>query len=460
MLGSIAPRLHGNPNSNFAALEYSAPAAGLSMIRKQPRLFYGWLIVLVCAIGLFLGAPLMIFSFSVFFKPLVVDFHASRAGVSFAFSLFNTVGAFWLPGTGMLIDRFGAKRVVLVSTLVYGLILCCAPLVGSGLWQLYVLFTILGIAMSSGPAPVSHGVVISHWFDRHRGLALGLAMMGIGVGAVVVPIFTERLEAHFGWRMMFAIFGGATLLVPLPIMAILLQNDPKERGLRPDGDEGSPALHVAQADKQGLSWNEIWHSRTFWMMICIFTLAGASVHGAILHMFSIFTDRAISAERAALVTSLVGAAVMVGRLGSGLMLDHIFAPRVAIVFYGTAAVGMGILCAGIGGNVAFVAAFLVGLGMGAEVETMGYMISRYFGLRAFGTAYGHAFGAFMISGAAGVTLMGAGYDHFHSYAAPLAGFCAAMILVLILLTRLGPYAFGVEAETIPAMEPVQVPSES
>jgi len=102
----------------------------------------------------------------------------------------------------------------------------------------------------------------------------------------------------------------------------------------------------------------------------------------------------------------------------------------------------------------------VGLGMGAEVETMGYMISRYFGLRAFGTAYGHAFGAFMISGAAGVTLMGAGYDHFHSYAAPLAAFCAAMILVLILLTRLGPYAFGVEAETIPAMEPVQVPSES
>src|SRR5689334_5207075 len=108
---------------------------GLAMIKKQTRFFYGWLIVLVSAVGLFLGAPVMVFSFSVFFKSLVGDFHASRAGVSFAFSLFNIVGALWLPGTGMLIDRFGAKRVIVVSTLLYGLFLGCALWVGTGLWQ-------------------------------------------------------------------------------------------------------------------------------------------------------------------------------------------------------------------------------------------------------------------------------------------------------------------------------------
>lgn len=430
------------------------------MADKRPRLFHGWIIVLVCAIGLFLGAPLMVFSFSVFFKSLVADFHASRAAVSFAFSLCNTVGALWLPATGMLIDRFGAKRVIVVSTLVYGLALCSALLVGTGLWQLYLLFTIVGTALASGPSPVSPGVVISHWFDRRRGLALGLAMMGIGIGAVVVPIITERLIAHFGWRMMFAIFGAATLLVPLPIVTALLQNDPEQRGLRPDGDEGTPILQVRQAYNQGLSWHEIWHSRTFWLLICVFSLAGASVHGTVLHISSIFTDRAMSADRAVLITSLVGAAVMVGRVGSGLLLDHVFAPRVAILFYGGATLGIGILSAGISGNIAFGAAFLVGLGMGAEVETMGYMISRYFGLRAFGTAYGHAFGAFMISGSAGVTLMGAGYDHFHSYSVPLAGFCGAMILGLVLLTRLGPYEFGGQPETSPSIEPAQLPSES
>ena len=97
---------------------------------KRHRVFYGWLVVFVSALGLFLGAPLTVFSFSVFFKALAGDFHASRAAVSFSFSLFNFVGALWLPGTGALIDRFGARRVILVSTLLFGLVLCSAWWVG------------------------------------------------------------------------------------------------------------------------------------------------------------------------------------------------------------------------------------------------------------------------------------------------------------------------------------------
>jgi MFS family permease len=149
------------------------------MTSKRPRVFYGWWIVVVSAIGLFLGAPLVIFSFSVFFKPLVVNFHASRAAVSFAFSLQNTVGALWIPLSGVLIDRLGAKRVIIWMTLFYGLILITALWVGNSIWQLYLFFSILGIALSSGPVPVPYGAVISHWFNRHRGLALGLAMLGV-----------------------------------------------------------------------------------------------------------------------------------------------------------------------------------------------------------------------------------------------------------------------------------------
>jgi len=426
------------------------------MSSRRPRLFYGWLIVFVSALGLFLGAPLLVFSFSVFFKSLVADYHASRAAVSFAFSASNFVGALWLPGTGVLIDRFGARRVVLVSTLLYGLVLCSALWVGSGLWQLYLFFIVLGVAMSSGPAPVPYGVVISHWFNRYRGLALGLSMTGIGIGSIVVPILAQRLITMFGWRMAFAIFGGAVLLLPLPVIAVLLQNDPRQRGLQPDGDERISLL--PPQNKQGLSWREIWHGPTFWILICIFSLAGASVHGAVLHLSAIFTDRGVTAERAAMATSLVGAAVIIGRLGSGYLLDRLFAPRVAILFYGATAAGIAMLCAGINGNLALVASFLVGLGMGAEVETMGYMITRYFGLHAFGTVYGSAFAAFMISGSAGVLLMGAGYDRFHSYTVPLAALGVAMVLALILLTRLGQYRYGVEPETNQVVKPLEVPS--
>ena len=427
-------------------------------MNKRPRLFYGWWIVLVSAVGLFLGAPVVVFSFGVFFKPMVADFHASRAAVSFAFSIANTAGALSIPCVGMLIDRFGSKRLIVVSTFFYGMVLCAALWVGGSLWQLYLFYALLNITMTAGSAPVPYGVVISHWFNRYRGIALGLSMMGIGVGSVVVPIVVQRLIAIFGWRSAFATLGGAVLLVPLPVLAVWLQNDPEQRNLHPDGDERSIVSSLQPQTKTGMSWREIWHSPTFWLLLCIFSLAGACVHGVALHMAAIFTDRGVTAASAAKATSLVGAAVIIGRLGSGYLLDRMFAPRVAILFYSATALGIAILCTGAGGNMGFVAAFFCGLGMGAEVESMAYMVSRYFGLAAFGTSYGVAFGAFMISGSAGVLLMGAGYDRFHSYTVPLVSFCAAMLLTLILLTRLGQYRYAANAESNAATVPIEVPS--
>ena len=429
-------------------------------MNQRPRLFYGWVVVALSAVGLFLGAPIVVFSFSVFFKPMVEDFHASRAAVSFAFSLANTMGALSIPFVGMAIDRFGAKRLIVVSTFAYGVVLCAALWVGGSLWQLYLFYALLNIAMTAGSAPVPYGVVISHWFNRHRGLALALAMMGIGIGSVAVPVLAQRFITMFGWRSAFAIFGGAVLLVPLPVLAAWLQNDPEQRGLQPDGDQEKIVSQLQPQAKTGMSWREIWHSPTFWLLLCIFSLAGASVHGVALHMAAIFTDRGVSAARAAKATSLVGAAVIVGRLCSGYLLDRMFAPRVTTLFYGATALGIAILCTGVNGNMAFVAAFLSGLGMGAEVETMAYMVSRYFGLAAFGISYGVAFGAFMISGSAGVLLMGAGYDRFHSYTAPLAAFCIAMVLTMFLLARLGKYRYGVEPEPDATAIPIQVPSRA
>jgi MFS family permease len=429
-------------------------------MNKRPRLFYGWVVVALSAVGLFLGAPIVVFSFSVFFKPMVADFHASRAAVSFAFSLANTMGALSIPGVGMAIDRFGAKRVIVASTFLYGVVLCSALWVGSSLWQLYLFYALLNVAMTAGSAPVPYGVVISHWFNRYRGLALGLAMMGIGIGSVVIPALAQRLITLIGWRTAFAVFGGAVLFVPLPVLAAWLQNDPEQRGLQPDGEEKATISRLQPQAKTGMSWREIWHSPTFWLLLFIFSLAGASVHGVALHMAAIFTDRGVSAAQAATATSLVGAAVIVGRLCSGYLLDRMFAPRVAILFYSATALGIAILCTGVNGNLAFVAAFLSGLGMGAEVESMAYMVSRYFGLAAFGTSYGVAFGAFMISGSVGVLLMGAGYDHFHSYMVPLASFCVAMVLAVILLTRLGQYRYVVDAGSNAALERIHVPSEA
>lgn len=424
---------------------------------RRTRLFYGWFIVLVSALGLFLGAPLLIFSFSVFFKPLVDAFHASRAAVSLAFSIFNFVGALWLPATGMLIDRFGSKRVILISTVVFGAVLCSALWVGAVLWQLYLFFSILGIAMASGPAPVPYAAIISHWFDRRRGLALASAMMGIGLGSIIVPILAQHLITSYNWRVAFAIFGAAVLLLPSPAIAAFLKDDPAQLGLHPDGGAVTTVRTASPQNTLGLTWREVWHSPTFWLLICIFVLIGVSTHGAVLHLSAILTDRGITPQRAALATSLLGAAVLIGRIASGYLMDFIFAPRVAMLFFGATTLGIAMLCTSIRGSLTLLAAFLIGLGTGAEVETLGYLISRYFGLRAFGTAYGVSFGGFMTAGSIGVLLMGAGYDHFHSYTVALAALATAMLLAVILFAFLGPYRFAAEPHLPAPSIPLELP---
>jgi len=163
-------------------------------------------------------------------------------------------------------------------------------------------------------------------------------------------------------------------------------------------------------------------------------------------MPALLMDRGLTPQRSTVATSVIGLSLLAGRLGSGYLLDRIFAPRVAMFFFGASALGMAILWFGGTGNIALAAAFLLALGMGAESDIIAYLVSRYFGLRAFGTAFGHCFGAFMLAGALGTLLMGAGYDWTHSYTAPLAWFFAATLVALALLARLGPYRYTADRE--------------
>ncbi|HET7108906.1 MAG TPA: MFS transporter [Candidatus Acidoferrum sp.] len=402
--------------------------------------------VATAALGLCLGAaPIIVYSFAIFFKPLSQEYHAGRAAISFAFTLQNVAAALFAPLTGRLIDRFGARNVILPGTAIFGLLLVSSVLLGSKVWCLYAFFAVLGIVQGC-TSPVGYSVVVSHWFNRRRGFGLGLMMLGIGVGAIVAPSFAQRLIAMFGWRAAYAIWGCAALLIALPMVAAFLRNDPKDKGLLPDGDaepaESGRHTIEPRTSAEGLSWPQIWHSSTFWLLVSSFFLAGASVHACVLHLAALLTDRGVSAQAAAVAVSVVGLAVLIGRVVTGYLLDKFFAPRLAAFFFFGAATGIGLLILGAAGKIALGAAFLIGMGMGAEGDVIAYSISRYFGLKAFGTAYGYAFGAFVLAGAAGTLLMGVGFDFTRSYTVPLAGFFVAMLTAAGLLLLLGPYRYA------------------
>jgi MFS family permease len=264
-------------------------------------------------------------------------------------------------------------------------------------------------AAGAGTSHVPYLKVLSNWFDRRRGLALGLIMFGLGVGAIVVPPLAQHLITAFGWRGAYAAIGLLVALVCIPV-ASLLRETPAEMGSLPDGETRTQTTISERPHIEGVCWNEAWRDRTFWVMVSVFFLVGASVHGCVVHMAPMLTDRGITAERAALVSSFFGAAVLMSRLISGYLLDRFFAPRLAMVFFSGAALGIGLLWSGASGPAAFLGAFLVGLGMGAEGDLIAYLISRFFGLRYFGEIYGYAFASYVLAGALGPWFMGFGFD--------------------------------------------------
>jgi MFS family permease len=331
--------------------------------------------------------------------------------------------------------------VILTGTASLAVILVSSELLGTRIAYLYLFYTALGF-VSGSASPVPYGVVASRWFDQRRGLALGLMMLGLGLGAITLPLIAHRLIRIFGWRTTYATFGCAALLICLPVMAAVVRDDPREKGLLPDGVVRAQGAEQGENLVVGLSWHDIWHQPIFWLLISAFFLAGGSVHACVLHMPALLTDRGASAESGAVASSIVGVALLIGRVGTGYLLDRFLASRLAMLLFGGASVGIALLWVGGAGKVALFAAFLIGLGMGAEADIIAYSMSRYFGLRAFGTAYGYGFGAFVLAGAAGVFLMGAGFDLTHSYTVPLGVFFFAMLTAAGLMSRLGRYRYA------------------
>jgi MFS family permease len=193
-------------------------------------------------------------------------------------------------------------------------------------------------------------------------------------------------------------------------------------------------------------------------MISVFFLVTASVHACFIHLPAVLADRGATAQVAALASSLLGVGMFVGRIGCGYLLDVFFGPRVSAALFALIAIGLGLLAVSHAIWAAFVGAFLVGLGLGAETDIIAYLVSRYFGLRSYGAIYGWIWAVFGLSGGLGAYLMGLGFDKTGSYVVPLSGFFCAAALATLLILGLGPYRFGVGFAHVTEPDQRTVPS--
>ncbi len=421
----------------------------MEMTDAKPKVFYGWWIALTGALALFLStATIVIFPFGIFARAIAQEFHTGRAKISLAFTIHNVTAAVCFPLAGRLVDKYGPRRVLIPSMTILALILLSSRFLSGQIWPLYVFYFALGaVAGASGAMPYT--VVISHWCDRRRGLALSVMMVGIALGAIAIPPVAQKLVQSLGWRVTYSAFGIAILLISLPLVVTLLREKPESMGLLPDGAAGVYSSKPSAANESGLTLGETVHTSAFWIMACVVFLVSASLHACFIHLPAILADRGATAQVAALASSLFGVGMFIGRVGCGYLLDIFFAPRVSAALFGAVAAGLAFLAVGHAIWPAFVGALLVGLGLGAETDIIAYLVSRYFGLRSYGAIFGWIWAVFGLSGGLGAVLMGLGFDKTGSYVVPLTGFVCASVLATLLIMSLGPYRYRVSATHAP-----------
>lgn len=401
------------------------------------KLFYGWWIVAAAMVGLSAAPSQFAFaSLGLFIVPLGDEFGWNRAQISLALTCFTVSLAICLPLAGRLVDRFGSRRILVPSIVVCGACLAAIPLAVSKLWHLLFVFAVIG-SLGAGANNLPYMRTIAAWFSRRRGLAIGLAMAGAGFSFAYVPPLVQSIIDSFGWRSAYLTLAIITICVAAPLVGLVFRDRPAEMGLVADGaDEYRDAGSTDDASGFGVA--ESLRNPIFWMLWAVFCLLSFSLYGLLPHLVPMLTDQGMSAAQAALAASTVGITVIIARVAIGYLIDHFFAPRVALLFFLASAAGIGLLAVNPTGGTAFLAAVLVGLSIGAEIDLLAYLTTRYFGLLNFGAVYGLMFAALLVGTSAGPVSFGIGYELTGSYASILvacAGMNTAACIIVALLPR-------------------------
>lgn len=386
-----------------------------------------WLVVLGSTLALVVGnGPIILFTFGVLLAPISDEFHWQRSVLAAAVVTSHATGAVMMPFVGTLMDRVGVRMVALPAIAIFAVATAAGGLLGPSPLQFILLYGLLGV-IGAGHSTLTYARAVSGWFDARRGLALGITLAGIGIGAALVPKYTQYFVAASGWRGAYFALGALLFVVGLPAVAVLV----RDRGAGAEGLRG----------EAGLTLRQTLRTRQFYLTAGAVMIVAAAVNGTIAHVVPILSDRGVAADTATTAVAAAGLSLIVGRMLSGFALDRFLAAHVAAFFFTVPLFGMAMLGAGLSGPWAVPAAVLLGLGIGAEGDIMAYLTSRYFGMAHFGVIYGCILAFFTLGSGVGPWIMAHAFDSWHSYIPGLTGLGAATVCAAAMIATLGPYRY-------------------
>lgn len=383
--------------------------------------------------------PIMAYGFSFFIQPLKDEFGWSRSTISLGYSAGTLIAALSVPLMGRLCDRHGVRSVMLWVITLYALAVALLAVTPANPLVFIGLYALVGV-FGGGHGPVPYAKVVSTWFDHGRGLALGVTMTGIGLGAALVPQVARVLIDRFDWRHGYVGLGITIFVIAFPAVLLLVRErvTPREVAASIAQESG---VHTVLA---GASQREALRDRRFWYIAGSVFLIAMMINGIMAHSVPLLVANGIDKAEAASLLIALAAASMLGRVAFGILLDRYFAPYVAAINILAALAGVLLLWSGAPEPVPLLALMLLGLSFGAEIDVISYLVSRYFGLRRFGEIFGYVIAAFSAAGATGALLMGVVNDRTGSYDAGLLFFAVGLVVSIVAILQLGPYVYPAE----------------
>ena len=404
------------------------------------RIFYGWIIagVLSLSWGISVGPRQ---AFPVFLLAFLKEFDTSRTVTAAVFSVHMTFYALGGWALGALVDRFGPRRVIAWSTATWALILLLSGL-AQNLWQLYLIYGVVGGVATSGLAYVPNNALVSHWFIRYRGMATGISQAGVPLGTAVFGTLAQLGIAWMGWRWTHIGFALMVAATALPLIVAFLRDDPGEKGLTPDGiPADSPersSFSIPSPEVEGFAGLGL--PVGYWPVFAANILRGMTMYAILIHQVVYLVDAGFSRMAAASFFSLASLLAVPGGLTAGAVSDRAGRPR---AYAGIAALYVIAYCSLLlvrnPSRVVFLSIFILtcGLAMGGITPVFAAFLTD----RLQGPRLGYLLGlqniGFGIGATLGPLLAGALFDLLGGYAAAFALMAVCAIVSSAIVSSVG-----------------------
>ena len=412
---------------------------------KPPQVFYGWWIVVACFVIALYMAGVVFYGFTAIFEPIAEEFGWSYTQISLAASIRGLEAGLLAPFIGLLIDRWGPRRLIFGGVLFIGLGLILLSWITS-LGMFYVAFVLMSIGIGGCGISVT-ATAVAQWFRRRVGLATGIMVCGYGAAGFLVPVMVRLIDLY-EWRTTVFILGLGMLVIGIPL-SLLVRHKPEQYGYLPDGEVSDAViadeiLATSPASEVSIGVRQAMKSRTFWHIALAIIPQFVVVGAVVTHVMPYLSSIGISRSMSGLVATAIPLLSIGGRFGFGWLADKsdkrrkqlaasalIMLTLGLIFFEYTSVIGTGLL-------VPFLIFF--GFGYGGNVTMVGVLLREYFGRGSFGTIIGFMWGILMLGNVAGPPLAGWVFDNWGSYQwawLALAGLTLMGALIMSLTPRVG-----------------------